>query len=273
MRVASNVKLAHSANAKWVGETLLLFASASEKNKQTILSSALACADTPKPEFLPNSLVSREIENLCQANGITVPDFLEAMLEYQKLIAPVDENRLAISVEAAVKLLEELHVEIERKKVELASLKQQINASKRDLNSAYRVLDSHGPGNTSLLAVINGLGLLSNAAINRLAAEQESAPEPKGAMEWLDSLPQNLFLNNTASLWHEVQQTQAINYLYELLNLPKHTERSLLVAAVGVAVFDELVGEERELPELHMALCEAQPAYQETYFEALKLYA
>lgn len=249
----------------------MVFASATPKNQQLVIASALACADTPKDSVMPTSAVPKELEELCTVNGTAVPDFLEAILEYQKLISPTDETRLALSLEASVKMLEELNLEIDKKKVEIRRLNQQINATRRELNSAYKVLDGFGPGNVSLLAVVQGMGLLSNEAVNRLAASNEEVEYTKTMKQWLDSLPHNLFLNNLQTIWHELQPTLGMSYLQELLGMEGHTADSLLVTAVGAAVLGELMEDDAKMVDLHMNLCTAQPSYQEAYFGALAL--
>jgi hypothetical protein len=244
MRVSRAVHTVISGNKSWVKGLLSLFAKASATAQQNIVSAA-SLTELATDCFINDRTIPAE----------AVPGFLDAMLEYEKLLRPTDSARLGVELTAAVEILAELQKEIAAKKADLTMVKRALNAAKKEL--AYLRADAEKSGTLTMLEIARALDMLPTEAIRRLT--KEKAPEVTDG--WYENLPKKLTAENLRTSWEaiDIAEREAI---CDFVCDPTDA-RKLLVFAAAVCLFGEEMTDQQQ--EAHVNFLTSSEEYAQTY--------
>lgn len=254
MRVSQAVHTVISGNKSWVKGLLSLFAKASATAQQNIVSAA-SLTELATDCFINDRTIPTEVLSFCEQMGVTVPSFLDAMLEYEKLLHPTDSARLGVELTAAVEILAELQKEIAAKKADLSMVKRALNAAKKEL--AYLRADAEKSGTLTMLEIARALDMLPTEAIQRLT--KEKAPEVTDG--WYENLPKKLTAENLRTSWEAIDIAER-EAMCDFLCDPTDA-RKLLVFAAAVCLFGEEMTEQQQ--EAHVNFLTSSEEYAQTY--------
>lgn len=262
MRVSQAVHTTITGNKNWVKGLLSLFAKASATAQQNIISAA-STTEVPGDCFVNDRTIPQEIHSFCEQKGTTVGAFLDAMLEYEKLLQPTDSTRLCVEITAAVDILVELHKEIAVKKAELALVKRSLNAAKRDKN--ILMSEAERTGVLSIVEVTRALDLLPTEAIRRIVKEKPQ----ESNIGWYENLPKKLTAGNLRTSWEAIniaEREAMCNFVCDPTDA-----RKLLVFAAAVSLFGDEMTEQQQ--EAHVNFLTSSEEYAQAYDQLEQEYA
>lgn len=260
MRTSQAVFLTIASNKNWGKEALALFAKAPAEAQANIISAA-SLSTLEFTHFINDRAVSQELVFFCEDKGIEPAAFLEQILEYQKLLAPTDTTRLCLELDAAVALLGELNLEIDKKRSELQMLKQAINATKKEKNHLFSVFEREGT--ISIVQAAIAMDMLPTEAIARMVKLPEDVKT-----DWFDDLPKALTAENARTAWASLPAHELLGKMKEAAFSNEGNHQVMFAAAV--ALYGEHMTD--ELMERHIELI-GNEGYADAYQQLERAYA